>query len=209
MTSLHLMGAGGHGRVVADVILSREPSRHIVWHDDAWQTLSTTPPVCDVRSVDSLFSDSKSLQVFVAIGTASIRLGLIGRLVERGHEVLTLTHSSAISGSHVTLGRGSVLMAGAIVQTGATLGAGVIVNTAATVDHDCQLADGVHVAPGAHLAGAVHVGRESWIGVGAVVREGIRIGSGVMIGAGAVVVRDVPDAAVVVGNPARRLERSR
>lgn len=207
MTALHLVGAGGHGRVVADVILSRHPSWRILWHDDAWQTMADTPAVRDVRSLDLFWSGRDELQVFVAIGNATIRLELIDRLLERGHDVQTLTHSSAVSGSHVTLGRGSVLMAGAIVQTGTTLGTGVIVNTAASVDHDCQLEDGVHVAPGARLAGDVRVGKGSWIGVGAVVRESVRIGSGVMVGAGSVVVRDIPDGAVVAGNPARALER--
>ena len=207
MTTLHLIGAGGHGRVVADVVSSCNPGWRIVWHDDAWQTLENKPPVCDVRSLEELWKATERLRVFVAIGSAAIRIELLERLIECGHDVLTLVHRSAVNSPFARLDTGTLLMAGAIVQTGAVLGTGVIVNTAASVDHDCSLAAGVHIAPGAHLAGDVSVGRESWIGAGAVIREGVNVGSGVMIGAGAVVVSDVPDDAVMVGNPARRLRR--
>lgn len=207
MTVLHVIGAGGHGRVVFDVVESLDCGWRIVWYDDAWETMDKKEPVSDVLPVGKLWAADNSLTAFVAIGRADIRLQLIEKLLGKGHRVLSPVHSRAVVSPRARMGDGSVLMAGAVVQTGTTLGIGVIVNTAATVDHDCSLEDGVHIAPGAHLAGDVSVGAASWIGAGAVIREGINVGSGVTIGAGAVVVADVADGLVMVGNPARKLER--
>ncbi len=96
-------------------------------------------------------------------------------------------------------------MPGAVVNAGARIGFACIVNTAASVDHDCVLDAGVHISPGAHLAGQVFVGTCSWIGIGAIVRQRISIGSHAMIAAGAVVVKDVQDAATVIGVPATQV----
>lgn len=204
MKPVHIVGAGGHGRVVFDLLHRVDPGRPVVWHDDAWKTLQAVDPVDTVRSLDELREVSRAV-CFVAIGSPLSRLSLLDELAGMGHEVVTLVHPDATVSVYSTLGVGCVCMARSVVQAGARLGRGVIVNTAATVDHDCVLGDGVHIAPGANLAGDVVIGDRSWIGIGAVVREGTTIGADVTIGAGAVVVGDVEDGATVVGNPARPL----
>jgi sugar O-acyltransferase (sialic acid O-acetyltransferase NeuD family) len=200
---LHLIGAGGHARVVFDVVRSISPERIVEWHDDEWQRISLREPVDAVSSLDALWSASLPVECFVAVGNADSRLTLLERLVRHGHSAATLVHRNATVSPNATCAHGCVVMAGAVVQTSAVLEVGVIVNTAASVDHDCRIGEGVHIAPGAHLAGDVCVGARTWIGVGAVVREGTRIGAGVTVGAGAVVVKDIPDGLTVVGNPAR------
>ncbi|TGD41494.1 antibiotic acetyltransferase [Pseudotabrizicola sediminis] len=49
------------------------------------------------------------------------------------------------------------------------------------------------------------IGNDVWIGHGALILPGVTMGNGVIVGAGAVVAHDVPDYAVVAGNPARVL----
>lgn len=206
MTAIHIVGAGGHGRVVYDVVQAVYPGRAVVWHDDAWETLSTIPPVTRIEPVERLMNSSTPMDCFVAIGRASARMETLEALSARGHTVVAVVHPSAVVSPFARIETGAVVMAGAVVQTAVILERGGIVNTSASVDHDCHLGRGAHVAPGAHLAGTVTVGEQTWIGAGAVVREGTTIGARVMVGAGAVILRDIPDDVTVVGNPGRIVE---
>lgn len=143
----------------------------------------------------------------IGFGDNGMRRTLAQSLVSVGFELGRALHPRATIAPDVTLGAGTVIVAGAVVNPNATIGANVIVNTCASVDHDCVLGDAVHVAPGARLAGGVRVDSESWIGLGAVVLEGRTIGPGTMVGAGAVVTRDLPGDVVAHGSPARIIRR--
>ena len=125
----------------------------------------------------------------------------------QGLTPITVRHPSAICSQWAEVGDGAVLYPGSIVNAGATLGANTIVNTGAIVEHDCIVGDHVHIATGARLAATVGVGAMAHIGTGATVRQNISIGEGAVVGAGAVVVKDVESWTVVVGIPARVLER--
>ncbi|MGE0625202.1 MAG: acetyltransferase [Pseudomonadales bacterium] len=203
MTPISLVGAGGHARVVYDLVQLLEPGRAVRWHDDAWQTLLAVPPIVAIEPIDTLVTGSEQSDVFVAIGDAKVRLSLMEALQNRGHRLISLVHPFTSVSPYSEIGAGSICMAGVILQSGALLGRGVIINTAASVDHDCVIGDGTHIAPGARLAGGVTVGEQAWIGAGSVVREGVSVGARATIGAGAVVVHDVPEGSIRVGNPAR------
>lgn len=207
MKALAIVGAGRHGRVVAECAELLGCSRIGLFYTDTVPSERPDPWVLEGRQ-DALMARRGEFDAFVvAIGDNARRLAVHSDLKAAGLEAKTLVHPRAILSAYATVGVGSVLLAGACAVVGARLGEAVIINTAATVDHDCVLGDGVHVSPGAHLAGGVRVGERSWIGIGAVVRQGVSIGRDAVIGAGAVVVRDVPDGVTVVGNPARPLER--
>ncbi len=136
------------------------------------------------------------------------RLELSTLLRGLGLAPLSVIHPRAFVARDATLGEGAQVLAMAAICAQAVLGRCVIVNTAASIDHDCRIGNGVHVGPGARLAGEVHVDECAFIGTGAVVLPRIRIGAHAIVGAGAVVTRDVPDNAVVAGNPARPLSKS-
>lgn len=207
MTSrLAILGAGGHGRVVADCAEMCGFAQVDVFDDDTSRT-TTGPFRIAGTSADLLASAGDYEGVVVALGNSAARLNFQRALETAGARMMVLVHPKAIVSRHVHLGPGSVVFAGAVINVGVDLGRACIVNTGATLDHDCRLADGVHVAPGAHLAGGVTVGEATWIGVGAAVREYVTIGNRVFIGAGGVVVKSVPDGLTVVGNPARPLQR--
>ena len=196
-TSVYVFGAGGHGKVVLDVLLSE--NKYVVKGilDDAPQS-------------DSLFDipikknfNRKKLQArncIVAIGDNAIRKRIVTTLDT--NFIMTI-HPNAIVSKFAKIGPGTQIMAAAVVNPDAIIGNHCIINTGAIVEHDCKLEDYVHVAPNASLGGNVSVGEKSLIGIGATVIPNIKIGKNVSVGAGAVVLEDVPDNVIVVGVPAR------
>lgn len=207
MKTLALLGASGHGKVVADAALAAG-WESLVFFDDAWPNRAINghwPVVGDTAALlDNL---SQFDGVIVAIGNCSVRWHKQQDLQAAGARLATVVHPQALVSDYAKLGLGTVVMAGAVVNVDAVVGDACIINTGSSVDHDCVLAHGVHISPGAHLSGNVTVGACSWVGVGAAVRQGMHIGASVMVGAGAVVVKPVPDGQTVVGNPAQRMLR--
>ena len=203
MKRLALLGASGHGKVVADAALAAG-WQDVVFFDDAWPDMSMNGhwPVAGntVALLDRLHEFNG---VLVSIGNCAVRWQKQQVLQAAGARLVTVVHPHACVSPFARLGVGTVVMAGAVVNVDAVVGESSIINTGATVDHDAILAHAVHISPGAHLSGNVVVGACSWIGVGAAVRQGARIGAGVMVGAGAVVVTAVADGLTVVGSPAR------
>ncbi len=143
--------------------------------------------------------------ILPGIGDNKLRKKILMHLLRAGFSLATVVHPKSSISALAKTGNGSFVANGAIINAFAAIGNGCIVNTGAIVEHECMLRDYVHVAPGAVLAGNVFVEEGSFIGANAVVRQHIRIGKWATIGAGAVVVKDVPDHAIVVGNPAKEL----
>lgn len=197
MKPIQIVGAGGHGRVVAEAA-ELQGYRVIEFFDQNWPKRKTNGKWQIVGQIPEA-----SDVCFCAIGNNLIRSKHFLSLNLQASPVIA--HPNATISNSATLGAGTFLAAGAIVNAGTTAGQGVILNTGCSVDHDCSLGDFAHISPGALLAGGVTVGARSWIGIGAVVIEGIQIGSDVVIGAGSVVLEDVEDGTKVAGIPARRL----
>lgn len=207
MKRLAVLGAGGHGHVVADTAQAAGWDA-ITMFDDQWPGIAPAQPWPVEGDTGRLIERLGEFDgALVAIGHCASRWALHERLRSAGARLVTIVHPGAHVSRHARVGAGSVLMAGAILQFGARVGEAVIVNTGATVDHDCVIEDGVHLCPGSHLGGRVHVGRLGWVGIGSSVRQGVRIGESVTIGAGAAVVDNLPDGITAVGVPARPLAR--
>ncbi len=194
---LIIIGAGGHGRVAAD-IAALVGYGEVSFLDDGKEAEGNV-----LGRVDSFADYTETHDFFVGIGNNGIRERIMTRLTEGGANIVSLIHPNAAVGSHVTIGRGTVVMAGTVINTGAKIGMGVIINTASSVDHDCSLEDYVHISVGAHLAGTVAVGRGTMIGTGAAVINNLTIAGDTVIGAGAVVVKNILESGIYVGNPAR------
>jgi len=205
MKQLAILGASGHGKVVADTAECCG-WQSIDFFDDAWPSLGHNgvwPVAGNMTRLIERFAEFDG--VVVAIGNNSIRHAKLLQLRAAGASLATLVHPAASVSRYASIGFGSVIFAGAVVNADASVGMGAVLNTGCSIDHDCVLGEAVHISPGAHLAGGVHIGDESWVGIGASVRQLVAIGKRVMVAAGAAVVGDIPDDVTVAGVPAKRL----
>lgn len=206
MNRLAILGASGHGKVVADCAEACG-WQQVIFFDDAWPEVSHNGHWPVAGKTEDLLAELASFGgVLVAIGNNRVRRDKLLMLEGEGASLITVVHPAAVVSQYAHVGSGSVIFAGAVINADARLGGGSIINTGASVDHDCVLGEGVHVSPGARLAGGVTVGDLSWIGIGAVVKQLVRIGDNVIVGAGAAVVKDVGDGLTVIGVPARAVD---
>ena len=193
-----VFGAGGHAKVVIDILESNGIKIDYIVDDN--------PRIKELYGYKVRRDSGRYDEVIVAIGSCKLRKDVVGRLNVRRY--ITVVDPTATVSSRASVGDGTVVMQGAVIQSGTRVGHHCIVNTSASVDHDCEIGDFVHVAPHAAILGGVKVGAGSLIGAGAVVKPNLTIGKGVIVGAGAVVVDDVPDGEVIAGVPAKKLRYS-
>lgn len=201
-----ILGAGGHARVVFDVLKSCSVVvKGFVAPKKATEIAGRVAPFIEDEAV---ILDQDPSQVLLAnaagfLGETSRRKDLFMRYKERGYSFVTVVHPSAVISGDVELEEGCQVMAGAVVQTGSRIGANTIINTRASVDHDSLVGAHCHISPGATVCGGVTIGEHSHVGAGSTVIQKIKIGSNVLVGAGAVVVRNVESGVKVLGVPAR------
>ncbi len=199
-----IIGAGGHGKVVADIVC-RSRDRVVGFLDDnpnCGSSFSGFP----VLGTTAEFTRVPEASYIIAIGNARVRERLAAKI--QGIKWYTAVHPSAvISETGTTVGEGTVIMANVVINPGTTIGRHCIINSGAVVEHDNVIEDFVHVSVGAKLAGSVHIGRRSWIGIGASVSNNVVICEDCMIGAGGVVVRDIEKPGTYAGVPVKRLEK--
>ncbi len=207
MARLAIIGASGHGKVVADIALSSGKWQEITFFDDAYPNIKKVECWDVLGTTDYLIENALEFDgIIVAIGDNKIRLAIFKKLEHKEcGNIITLIHRDATVCSSVKIGAGTVVMAGAIVNAFSSLGKGCIINSNSVVEHDCVLSDGVHISPGAILTGAVSIDSCSWVGAGAIVIQQLKIGSNITIGAGSCVINDIADEGVYAGSPARKL----
>jgi sugar O-acyltransferase (sialic acid O-acetyltransferase NeuD family) len=191
-----LYGASGHGKVIIDVLKSGSDMPLTIIDDNPKSTHILGIPI--VRASDVNMETLKN--VIISIGNNKVRKKISAVLKTN---YVNAIHPSAVISPFSKIGKGTVVMAGAKINPDAAIGGHCIINTGAVIEHDALIGDFVHISPSVSLAGNVTVGEGTHVGIGAVVIQGISIGKWATIGAGTVVIRDVPDYAVVVGNPGK------
>ena len=196
---LTIIGASGHGKVVAD-IAEKCGYTEIDFLDD-------NPAVrfCGKYPVIGATSLSKDIanDIFVAIGNNAIRARIMEGLLAEGHSIPTLIHPNAVLANDVKIGVGTVVVAGVVINPNVEVGRGCIINTHSSIDHDCRVGNYVHIAVDAHLCGTVSIGDNTWICAGATVINNLSVCDNCTIGAGAVVLDDISEVGTYVGVPAR------
>jgi sugar O-acyltransferase (sialic acid O-acetyltransferase NeuD family) len=172
MGDLLIIGAGGHGRVVAETAEIEGCWGNIMFLDDRIDA----DTVLGHRIIGKLneyerFADKYEYAI-VCIGDNEKRIGLIEKLLKVGYKVPVVIHPKASVSKYSDIGDGSVILAGAVINTNASIGTGCIININSCVDHDCIVYDGVHVCSGAVVRSGCRIGRLSYIGAGALVKSG-------------------------------------
>jgi sugar O-acyltransferase (sialic acid O-acetyltransferase NeuD family) len=207
MTRVVVLGAGGHGKVLAYVL--RLGGHEVVGFTDDDEALHGRQVLgLQVLGPNDRVPELPIEAAIVGIGNNRWRRAWYERLLSYGVPLANAVHPTALLAQGVVLGQGVAILANVSVNVEAAIGSNVILNTSALVGHDCQIQDHAHVGPGAVLCGAVRVGREACLGAAAVVIPECTIGEGSVVGAGTVVLRDTPDHSVVVGNPGRVIRRT-
>lgn len=190
-----LYGASGHCKVIIDILQCNNLVIQAIIDD------APKDNILGLKVINSKEYDFSGIQnMILSIGNNKVRKRLASKLK---FNFTVAIHPKAIISNHTSVGEGTVIMAGAIINPDAKIGNHCIINSRAVVEHDCQISDYAHICPNASLAGGVIVGEGTQVGIGASVIQGVKIGKWVTIGAGTVIINDIPDYAVVVGNPGR------
>ncbi len=206
-----ILGCGGHGRVVLDILRQARDYHVVGFVDSNRELLGRRIDGLEVLGhPDDLLELRDQLQLqgaVVAVGNNGVRRALAHQLEELGYDLINAVHPSANIASTAKIGRNAVIAAGALVCAHCQIGDSVILNTGSIVDHESLIGTATHICPGARIAGRVIVETGSFVGIGATVIQSIRVGFEAVIGAGAVVIRDVAPMSTVVGVPAEEIKR--
>lgn len=207
-----IIGAGGHGQVVADILLQMQEAgsriHPIGFLDDnpakLGQEFLQIPVLGGINERRKFEHDG----VMIAIGHNRTRQTIFREMKKEGVHIATAQHPQSIIAPGVSIGSGSAIMAGVVVNTGSEIGENTILNTACSVDHHCHIGDHVHIAPGVHLGGDVEIKEGTLIGIGATVMPQCQIGAWATVGAGSLVHRDVARLSTVAGVPAQDVKEN-
>jgi sugar O-acyltransferase (sialic acid O-acetyltransferase NeuD family) len=207
---MYLYGAGGHAKVIAEVLESMGKTIHGIFDDNQCveEMRGTKVENGILISCENTFPVLES-PVIISIGNNNERAE-IAELLTNSFDVKfgKAIHSTAIISPSASIAEGVMILHGSVIQADTIIGKHVLVNTAASIDHENVIGDYAHVSPHATLCGRVHVGEGTHIGAGAVVLPNLKIGKWCKVGAGAVVICDIPDFTTAVGNPARILVKT-
>ncbi|KAA0548637.1 acetyltransferase [Bacillus sp. BGMRC 2118] len=202
---LLIIGASGHGNVVADIALKMNRWKSISFLDDNIDMIKSRS-LNVIGTPDNIFNYINEYEIFIGIGNNNVRQRFHELLESLGASIPVLIHPDSVIGNQVELGLGTVIMPGVVINCNTKIGKSCIVNTASSIDHDNILYDYVHVSPGVHIAGTVNIGRGTWLGIGSIVSNNVKITSECIFGAGSVVVKDINESGVYVGVPVRRIK---
>ncbi len=200
MRNLIIIGGGGHAKVVADIAV--QTGYNVLGF------LDDNSDVCELLGFKRLGNIAdcvkygKEVAFVIAIGNNKIRKEIFSKY---DLNYITLIHPTAIIGPQVSVGTGTVVMAGVIINACAKIGVQSIVNTACVVEHDVVIGDFTMLAPHSTVCGFTKIGNNCWVGAGATINNVMKICDDCIIGAGATVIRSIEKAGTYVGVPAEKI----
>lgn len=197
------IGAGGHFKVVLNIINKKYPHSKIYVLDDTHKNIKNVRYLGKIENLNHYLN----MKFICTIGDLKIRNKIIAE--NKNLDWLTLIDPDAVVSSNVEIGEGTVVMAGCVIQPGVVIEKHCIINTKSSVDHDCIIGRNVHIAPGSTLCGNIFIGNNTLIGAGSTLIPGVVIGSNNIIGAGSVVLKNkefCKDGYIAFGNPCKKCQ---
>lgn len=196
-----IIGAGGHGKVIADIIEKSE-DKVVGFLDDNTEksNIFGYPVLGKIKDWEKY----KDKEFIVAIGDNAVRKNIVYKNSQIKY--YTAIHPMAIIAKEVKIEEGSCIMAGAIINSSTIVGRHCIINSGAVIEHDNVISDFVHISPRATLCGTVFVGDSTHVGAGAVIKNNTKVVNNTVIGAGAIVVKNVNAQGVYIGVPAKKVK---
>ncbi|MBA4291021.1 MAG: acetyltransferase [Pseudomonas sp.] len=189
--TLLIIGAGGHGKAVAEAAVLSGEWQRIAFADDRWPDLRETfgwPVVSDVAGLAAL--EIQVAGAIAAVGNNFVREQWVKAIHSAGLPLLTVLHPRACVSASAVIGAGTAIMALATVGVDAVIGEGAIVNANATLDHDASLGAFAHLGVGVQLAGGVKIGARVWLQAGCSAGYQVVVGEGVVCAPGTVLLAD-------------------
>lgn len=193
MKKIAVYGAGGHGKVVAN-IAKLNGYEDIIYVDDG---------IDKFLSFESFLQKNLKIPIALGVGSNPIRQKVYKKCIDKALEVKTLIHPTAVISDNTSIDEGTVVMANAVINTDTVIGKCCIINTSSVIEHDNVIGDFVHISPQVACAGDVKIDDCTHIGIGSCIIQGIHIGSHSIIGAGSVVVKNIEKKTLVYGNPGK------
>lgn len=201
---LIIFGAGGHGKVCADIAVRMNLWNKIIFADEnvAESEIIGIPLLNKNIDINSL---KENADIFIAIGDNQTRAKLFERFDLEGWNIVTLIHPTAVIATDVEIDKGTVLMANTVINSSTMISKGCILNTACSVDHDNHIEKFVHISPGSHLAGSVKIGQYTWVGIGTQIINNVTVGKSLLIGAGSLVTKSIYLKGTYYGVPVQKV----
>jgi UDP-perosamine 4-acetyltransferase len=201
-----VVGAGGHSRVVYDILRHDQNIDVVAFVDNTprgtEETIMGVPVLGDHDVIPELVEQQDVGGFIIAVGDNEIRQQHFETLLYMGLEPVSAIHPESAISETATVGPGTVVAAGVNISTNVEIGENAILNTGAIIDHETVIGSHVHIAPGTTVAGRVTVGDQTFVGMASTIRDYVEIGEEVTAGAGSVILEDVPPATTVAGAPA-------
>lgn len=198
--TLVMLGAGGHAKVCYEIAREMKKWDEVIVLDDN--------PMNDFFEISGKIKDVNKYPLadfFVAIGDNNIRSKVLAKLFNNNNSIATLIHPGATISPSVTIGHGTVLMAGVVINANTHIGMGCILNTACTIDHDNLIQNYVHISPGVHTAGSVKIDELTWIGIGSTISNNVHVTASVKVGAGGLIINDILESGAYIGSPVKKI----
>lgn len=195
MSKIYIYGAGGHGKVVADIATACG-YKEIEFIDDGNNSF---------KKLENI-KDDISIPIALGIGNNNIRKKIFLKLKKQGFNIIKLIHPSSVISTNTILGEATVVMPNVVVNSSTKIGKGVILNTSSVVEHECNVKDFVHLSPSVTLSGDVEVGELTHIGINSCAIPGIKIGSNCIIGAGSTIVKNIRNYKKAYGTPCKEVK---
>ncbi len=206
MKKVLLVGAGGHAKVAADILLQNQDYEIAgIVDEQAESGFWGIPVVGRDADLASVRQELGIAYAFAALGDGRLREKVTKKVLAAGYELINVISASARISERALLGQGIAVMPGAVINADVRIADGCIINTNASVDHDGVIGEFTHIAPGTAVSGYVTVGRQCLLGTGSRVIDRITIGDNVTAGAGSVIIRNINGNCTVVGVPAKRI----